>query len=174
MLQRMHGILFVLLGVVSLVDGRRIALEARETANFDAIGPDRYLLALGAALFAAGLWRLFARHDPLTEPRAAVGTGPAGAKWTLVATLAMLAGFAALTPALGFSLAALLFLTAEFALLSGWPWWKSVAAGAVGALALHAAFIWLADVPFPKGYIWDALSQDSRPAGFLLARISAG
>jgi hypothetical protein len=68
----------------------------------------------------------------------------------------MLAGFAALTPVIGFSLACLLFLTAEFALLSGWPWWKNVAAAAVVAFILHTLFIWLADVPFPKGYVWDS------------------
>ena len=64
MLQRAHGILFVLLGVVSLVDGWRVTVQARETADFDAIGPDRYLLALGVLMLAAGLWRLLARRSP--------------------------------------------------------------------------------------------------------------
>ena len=49
-LQRVHGIFFMLLGGVSVVDGWRIAQQAREGANFDAIGPDRYLMALGALM----------------------------------------------------------------------------------------------------------------------------
>lgn len=156
MLQRAQGILFMLAGIVSLVDGWRIATEAREQANFDAIGPDRYLLALGALMLVGGVWRLLAQPDLSAEHHRAIADHATGSMPTLATTLVMLAGFAALTPAIGFSLACLLFLAAQFALLSGWPWWKNVATAAVAASALHAAFIWFADMPFPKGYVWDA------------------
>ena len=154
-LQRAHGIFFMLLGAVSLVDGWRIARQAREGANFDAIGPDRYLLALGALMLAAGLWRLFARPDQEAAPEVAMGDGAAGMTSHLVLTLAMLAGFAALTPILGFSLACLLFLAAQLRLLGSWPWWKSAGVAAAIALVLHVTFIRFADMPLPKGYIWD-------------------
>ena len=154
-LQRAHGIFFMLLGAVSVVDGWRIAQQAREGANFDAIGPDRYLLALGVLMLGAGLWRLFGRPELEAEPEVAVGDRAAGMTSSLMLTLAMLAGFAALTPVLGFSLACVLFLAAQLRLLGSWPWWKSAGVVAVIALALHVTFIRFADMPLPKGYIWD-------------------
>jgi hypothetical protein len=154
MLQRAHGMFFLLLGAVSVVDGWRIAREAREGANFDAIGPDRYLLVLGALMLIGGLWRL------LRPSRLRAGTarsvGPAGVSaWTVVATLAMLAGFAVLTPVIGFTAACVLFLIAELRLLSGWPWWKIASLAATVALVFHVAFIRFADMPLPKGTAWE-------------------
>ena len=99
-LHRLHGVFFMLLGVVSVVDGWRIAQQAREGANFDAIGPDRYLMALGAVMLIAGVWRLLGRPEP-TDAEAAVPDRDAGATWRLLLTLALLAAFAALVPVLG-------------------------------------------------------------------------
>jgi hypothetical protein len=154
MLQRAHGIFFMLLGAVSLVDGWRITQQAREGANFDAIGPDRYLLALGALMLVAGLWRLLSRPQLQAEPKGAAGDRAAGMMSSFVLTLAMLVGFAALTPVLGFSLACVLFLTVQLRLLGSWPWWTSAAAAAAIGLAFHVIFIRFADMPLPKGYIW--------------------
>ena len=87
-LHRLHGALFLLLGVVSLADGWRIAQQAREGANFDAIGPDRYLIALGAAMLATGLWRLL-RGPPLETEATAAPDRDAGATSNLLLTLAI-------------------------------------------------------------------------------------
>ena len=155
MLHRLHGVFCMLLGAVSVVDGWRIAQQAREGANFDAIGPDRYLMALGALMLVAGLWRLLSSAERQTEPKGAAGDRTAGAMSDLVLTLAMLAAFAVLTPILGFSLSCLLFLTAQLRLLGSWPWWKSAGAATAIALAFHVTFIRFADMSLPKGVIWD-------------------
>jgi hypothetical protein len=155
MLQRAYGIPFILIGAASIVDGWRISLEAREGANFDAIGPDRYLLALGVVMLAAGLWRLIVRPELPAEPDGAAGAPQtAGTLWTPVLVVAMLAAFAGATPAIGFSPACFLFLAAQFWLLGARPWWKVAGGAAVAALAFHAAFVWLADMPLPSGYLW--------------------
>ena len=122
-LHRLHGALFLLLGVVSVADGWRIAQQAREGANFDAIGPDRYLIALGAAMLLAGLWRLLRGPPPETETEAAVPDRDAGATSSLLLTLAMLVGFALLVPVLGFSPTCFLFVAAQLRMLGGWSWW---------------------------------------------------
>jgi predicted phage tail protein len=90
MLQRAHGIFFTLLGAVSIVDGWRIAQQAREGANFDAVGPDRYLLALGALMLVAGLWRLLGPADRQPEAERAAGEATSGMTSTFVLTLVML------------------------------------------------------------------------------------
>jgi len=153
-LHRLHGALFLLLGVVSVADGWRIAQQAREGANFDAIGPDRYLIALGAAMLLAGLWRLLRGAPPESETAAAVPApeGDARALSDLLLTVAMLVAFALLVPVLGFSPTCFLFLVAQLRVLGGWTWWRSLGAAALIALAFHLAFIGLADMPLPKGY----------------------
>jgi predicted phage tail protein len=85
-LQRAHGIFFMLLGAVSFVDGWRIAQQAREGANFDAIGPDRYLMALGVLMLIAGVWRLLSRPELHTKPQGAILDRDEGATSKLVLT----------------------------------------------------------------------------------------
>jgi hypothetical protein len=150
-LQRGQGLIFVLIGAISLVDGWRITLQAREAANFDAVGPDRYLLALGVVLICSGAWSLLGPQRLARQPR----VPPGGMTSTLVLTLAALVGFAALTPLLGFSLACFLFLGLQLWLLARWPWWKCLIVAAVIALAFHVTFIVLADMPMPKGAFWN-------------------
>jgi len=152
-LHRLHGALFLLLGALSIADGWRVAWQAREGANFDAIGPDRYLIALGALMLAAGIWGLLDRPQLTTQSQAAaVAEDSAGASWSLALTLGMLAAFAFAIPLLGFSPACFLFLAAQLLVLGSWRWWLSLAVAAAIALVFHVAFIWFADMPLPKGY----------------------
>ncbi len=155
LLQRAHGIVFMLLGAVTVVDGWRIAQQAREGANFDAIGPDRYLIALGALMLVAGLWRLLSRQELVRGAETAASDRASGTRPHMVLTTGMLAGFALGVPLLGFFPACLLFLTAQLRLLGSWSWWMSFAVAASTALTFHVAFIMLADMPLPKGYIWN-------------------
>lgn len=152
MLHRLHGVLFVLLGVGSIADCWRIARQAREGANFDAIGPDRYLAALGTLLLLTGLWRLL--RPPLSDTKTAdaVAEPDAGAASSLLFTVALLAGFVLLVPVLGFTPACFLFLAALLRVLSAWAWWRAAGAAALIALAFHLAFVRFADMPLPKGY----------------------
>ncbi len=75
LLQRLQALLFILIGVVSFADAWRISVQARESANFDAIGPDRYLLALGVVLFIGGAWSLLRRPSP-AAPRTQANAEP--------------------------------------------------------------------------------------------------
>jgi hypothetical protein len=150
MLNRVTGVLFIALGIVSMVDGWRVTEQARPTGNFDAIGPDRYMIGLGVLMLVAGLWRLLSRSE--TEPSERAGA-ESNERPILALTLALFAAFAFAVPYLGFSLACFLFLAAELWLLSGWAWWKAIAVAVPIAVAFHVAFVSFADMPFPKGYL---------------------
>src|SRR5581483_6609347 len=140
LLQRVQALLFILIGVVSFADAWRISVQARESANFDAIGPDRYLLALGVVLFIGGAWSLLRRPSP-AAPSTQVNAEPGEVSSTLVLTLGLVAGFAALMPLIGFSLAC-------------WPWWKTIVVAAIIAAAFHVTFVQFADMPLPKVSLW--------------------
>jgi hypothetical protein len=149
MLNRVTGVLFIALGVLSMVDGWRVAEQARPTGNFDAIGPDRYMMGLGALMLIAGLWRFLSR--PETEPQGRAGTSSDELP-TLSLALGLFAAFAFAVPYIGYSPACFLFLAALLWVLSGWPWWKAIAVAVPIAIVFHVAFVDLADMPFPKGY----------------------
>jgi len=149
MLNRVTGILFIALGVLSMVDGWRVTEQARPTGNFDAVGPDRYMMGLGALMLIAGLWRLMSR--PETEPQGRAGAN-SGELPTLALALALFAAFAFAVPYIGFSPACFLFLAALLWVLSGWAWWKAIAVAVPITLVFHVAFVTFADMPFPKGY----------------------
>jgi hypothetical protein len=152
LLHRLHGVLFLLLGAVSLADGWRIARQAREGANFDAIGPDRYLIALGALMLLGGLWRLLRNPEPAVETAAAAADGDGGAMSSLLLTVGQLAAFALLVPVLGFAPTCFLFVAVQLRMLGGWTWWRSLGVAALIAISFHIAFIGFADMPLPKGY----------------------
>jgi hypothetical protein len=150
MLNRVTGVLFIALGILSMIDGWRITEQARPTGNFDAIGPDRYMMGLGALMLIAGLWQLSARPEAEAQARGEPGSGELP---TLALTLGLFAAFAFAVPYIGFSLACFLFLAAQLWVLSGWAWWRAVAVAVPIAIAFHLAFVNFADMPFPKGYL---------------------
>jgi hypothetical protein len=134
---------------------RRLAHRAAgaEGANFDAIGPDRYLMALGALMLTpvSGVCSVDRSLAPSRKPHRRPGRGgdiEAGAD------PGMLAAFAVLVPVLGFSLTCFLFLAAQLRVQGDWPWWLSLGVAAPIALAFDVAFMRVADMSLPKGSVW--------------------
>ena len=149
MLYRVQGLTYVLLGAVSLIEGWHITQTAREGANFDAIGPDRYLMALGALLGVVGLW--LAMRPPQSAENAPASYLSGEARMTLFVCIAMLAAFTLAMPYIGFTLGCFVFLTVLFRHLSDWSWLRSIAAGALTSAFFYVGLIRLADVPLPSG-----------------------
>lgn len=149
MLYRVQGVMYVLLGVLSLVEGWHITKTAREGANFDAIGPDRYLMALGVIMLLVGAW--LAVRPPPSPEGAQTSYLPAQARTNLIACVAMLAAFTLAMPYVGFTLGCFVFLAILFRRLSDWSWPRSTAVAALTSAFFYVALIRLADVPLPAG-----------------------
>jgi hypothetical protein len=149
MLYRVQGLVYALLGAVSLIEGWHITKTAREGANFDAIGPDRYLMALGALLIVVGLWLAIRPPQSADEAPASYLSGEA--RTTLIVCIAMLAAFTLAMPYAGFTLGCFVFLAVLFRYLSDWSWPRSTAAAALTSAFFYVGLIRLADVPLPSG-----------------------
>ena len=149
MLYRVQGLVYALLGAVSLFEGWHITKTAREGANFDAIGPDRYLMALGALLGVVGLW--LAMRPPQSAEEAPTSHLSGEARTTLIVCIAMLAAFTLAMPYIGFTLGCFVFLAVLFRYLSDWSWLRSTVAAALTSAFFYVGLIRLADVPLPSG-----------------------
>lgn len=151
MLYRIQGVMYLLLGGVSLVEGWRITQNAREGGNFDAIGPDRYLMALSVLLLVLGLWLVV--RPPQSAEEAQTSQLSAEARTNLFVCIGLLAAFTLAMPYIGFTIGCFIFLAVLFRRLSDWSWWRSVGTAAVTSAIFYIGLIRLADVPLPSGIV---------------------
>lgn len=150
MAHRIQGMIFTLLGIVGLFDTWRINDEVRPTANFDGIGPDRYLAIISAILIVLGLALAFrskiaGETSDWSELR----------RWPPVDYLVIaiiLAVFIWAIPVIGFSAACLLFFMATFKVLGDWSWPRTAVYSLAMAIFIYAVFIYFADLPMPKTF----------------------
>lgn len=148
LLYRAQGVILALLGAGSVLESWRITQAAREGANFDAIGPDRYLLALGVLMVVIGIW--MALRPPVTDQFGPLPEQPRVGS-TFYITVAMLAALTATLPYIGFPLASFAFLTFMFHRFGGWSWLRSSAVSVGVAAVFYITFVWMADLPLPHG-----------------------
>jgi hypothetical protein len=151
MLSRVQGLVFLAFGGVAIAEGWHIERDVRAGSNFDAVGPDRYLMAIGALLLVLGLW-LSLRPLQLGE-KAHNDRLPADVRINLFVTLGMLAAFTLAIPYAGFTLGCFVFLTVLFHRLSDWSWVRSALTAAASSAIFDIALVRLADVPLPAGII---------------------
>jgi hypothetical protein len=147
-LARIQGLLFILFGAVSTYDGWRISSTVRPSANFDAIGPDRYLLALSIVMMIIGTF-LVVRPSTLKIAPGAIQIW----SWPpphYLSVLVMLVTFVALAPYLGFTAACLLFFLASYRLLGEWTWARVAVYSVLTTAFMYVVFIYLADMSLPK------------------------
>ena len=150
MLQRVQEVLFVLLGAASLADGWRIMGHVRETATFDALGPDRYAMVIGGLMVVAGLLLAVERRVVADRP-AEAGAG----LWPLPDHIAMLVTLVVLAlamPVTGFVPASLAFFVLAFCWVARWNLARGLIGAALATAGLYATFTLAADVPLPRGY----------------------
>lgn len=151
LVRRIPGLLFVLFGVISSFDSWRITNSVRPTANFDGVGPDRYLAILSGLMIVLGLALAL-------RPPANSGTGDWSdlrrwppADYLLVAIILVL--FVAAIPIIGFSISCLLFFVAMYRFIGLLSWPRTACYAAVTTVSIYAIFIYLADMTLPKSFL---------------------
>lgn len=150
-LQRVQGLLFVLFGIISSYDSWRIIATVRPTANFDAIGPDRYLLFLSALMIVVGL--LLALRP---------SGGSASFDWSdlrkwppanYLVVIAIMVAFVWGMSYLGFTIACLAFFVAAYRLLGDWSWSRTIGYAAITTVFIYVVFVYFSDMSLPKSFL---------------------
>lgn len=147
-LARIQGLLFIFFGAVSTYDGWRISWTVRPSANFDAVGPDRYLLALSAIMIFIGAL-LVVRPTTLKVAPSSMQLW----NWPpphFLSILVLLVVLVAVMPYVGFTAACLLFFVASYRLLGDGTWARVITYSALTTAFMYVVFIYLADMSLPK------------------------
>jgi putative tricarboxylic transport membrane protein len=148
MADRLLGLLFVLLGGASILDGFRVTREYRASAVFDDIGPDRYAIAVGAILALLGIIMIaMARGAPATATpdveRKSARIPP------FVAIPLLLAAYIAVMPWVGYTLSTFLFMMVMFYVAGVRPLPRSLLYGGVAGAVFYLLFVRISDMPLP-------------------------
>ena len=151
MVKRFPGILFVLFGILSSFDSWRITSLVRPTANFDSVGPDRYLAILSGLMILLGLALAL-------RPPAESGTADWSdlrrwppADYLIVA--AILALFIGAISIIGFSFSCFLFFAVLYRFLGKLSLLRSLSYAALTTVFLYVTFLYFADMSLPVSFL---------------------
>jgi nitrate reductase gamma subunit len=140
---RVGGAVFMLLGVVSLLEARRL----RPMRMRAAVGDDIFPLILGVALLLLGALMTFVVKTPSPQP-----AFPARAiARRMLASLASLLAYWALLPVFGYVPGTFLTSAALFSLFGGYQLRTCLAASALLTAGVYLTFVRLLKMPFPIG-----------------------
>ena len=142
---RVGGAIFMLLGVVSLLEARRL----RPMRMRAAVGDDIFPLILGMALLILGALMTFVVKSPPLKvdfPKKEI----AG---KMIASLTCLLGYWALLPLLGYTPGTFLCATLLFYLFGGYRWRTCLVAAALLTACVYLVFIYFLKMPFPVGVL---------------------
>jgi hypothetical protein len=120
------------------------------------IKPGMFVAALSVALIVTALvYGYLAWRRMRAAPPAAAASPVQAAKGAVWPVYAAIVGYGVLIPVLGYPLATVLFLVAEFRLLGVRSWPRNVALSLVVTAAFYVLFVHYAEMIFPRGvFAW--------------------
>jgi hypothetical protein len=165
MAQRGLSLIMLAFALLGIADGWRLQASERGQTLFDDIGPDRYLMGLGALLAVLSVCLLLQRQTAAenTESSSDESSARPGAEANAVGILARvpphalavaaLVAYAAALPWLGYMVSTLFFMIAAFRIAGVADWLRSAAFGAVATGLAYWIFVRASDVPLPTGWL---------------------
>ena len=148
------GGLFIVGGTATVWDALRITKTFRIPGAFDPLGPDRYLLLLAVLLLILGTALLLAAwRTPMTVP--ACSGGDEGNSSRVALLVALLTGYLVAILVLGYPTATFVFFVAAFLIMGIRGWTRLLVSSVILAGAFSTIFYIGADMPLPKGIIFE-------------------
>lgn len=154
MINLILGIVMLGFAAISVRDAARITAVYRKPGAFDVVGPDRYMEGVAIVVGVIGLALVlsvllaWARR---TATRAAARRDDASSRHLSI--MAIIIAYAALMPILGYTPATLLFFLVTFAAMGVRGGGAVVTWSIASTAGFYAAFIKLADMPLPQGWL---------------------
>jgi hypothetical protein len=145
---RVVGLGLVLLGILALVEGRRLYALRTEMVAGAVVGDDTFPIVVGLALLLLGGAALFAR----TQAAKVTLPDPA-ARARMLGGVGLLAGYWLVLPYLGYTASTALASVGLFRAMGGYRWPVAVLLGVVTTGVLYLLFrVWLLQ-PLPTGIL---------------------
>jgi putative tricarboxylic transport membrane protein len=141
--ERIAGVVFIFLGVISLIESFRL----RPLRIRDAVGDDTFPLILGVVLLALGILKTFIIREPhrqVTFPRGRLAR-------KIIGSMATLFVYWACLEFLGYLVSTFLCSTVLFKLFGDYRWRTCVIASVLLTGSLYLIFIRFLKMPFPVG-----------------------
>lgn len=144
---RVLGGIFVVLGGVALLEGRRLYALREQMVAGAVVGDDTFPMVVGLAFLVLGGHFLFLARDRALE----VSFGQGAARRQMLWSGAVLIAYSAAVPYLGYTASTFLGSLGLFRTMGGYRWDRCVLLAAVSTGALYLAFrVWLLQ-PLPAG-----------------------
>jgi hypothetical protein len=145
---KLFGAFLMAGGALWISDGWSLGTRSRANSMFDMLGPDRYLMFLGAILFCIGIALQFRKAEPevSASPSDFLESTFSAAKYVLLLIL-----YALLLTRAGYAIATLLFLTSMLFLTKRRHVLVTLSIGLLATLLYYGVFVYMSDMPVPRG-----------------------
>ncbi len=145
MSDRVWGVCLIIIGVIIVWNGWLLGQNERATSMFDVLGPDRYIILIGALIIFSGI--LIALSRPANA--ASAGTGERSLAPTTFSIA--LSVYAATIPWLGYTTATFFFFVGAFLLAGRRNIISTLVISVISTASFYLLFIYFADMPLPLG-----------------------
>jgi putative tricarboxylic transport membrane protein len=147
--RRIAGGALVLLGVIALLEARRLASLREEMVAGAVVGDDTFPRVIGIALVLLGLYAIALARWPPRD----VAFPASPERRQLVGSAGALIAYYVITPYLGYTLSTLLVATGLYRAMGRYRWPVALLIGGVTTGALYLVFrVWLIE-PLPTGWL---------------------
>ena len=139
----------MLLGILGLLEARRLAAYREEIVAGAIVGDDTFPLIIGASLLLLGLYTIFVARWSTQPVQFPVST----ARHKLVASVGALCAYCIVMPYLGYTVSTLVVSIGLYRVMGGYRWPVALLIGGLTTGALFLVFVvWLVE-PLPTGWI---------------------
>lgn len=146
------GLLFIAIGITSLIESFRLILYKDPHTLFDLLGPGYYLLIVSLSLMVTGIFYIFVNRRKL--PGIKKETVSKGMRFRLIGSFAVLALYAIFLSSIGYFVSSLVFFVLEFRIL-GIKIWPNNIILSIGITAVYYfVFVKYCDMVFPRGLLF--------------------
>jgi hypothetical protein len=143
------GSIFIVLAGISFWDGYRIMTTLRRPGVYDGLGPDRYLLVVGAMMLLLGVALAVQGAREYRQRTAPAADDQASNRHLWL--LATICGYAFLIWFLGYAAATLAFFIAALWIMGQRNWRWNLPSAVALTVAYYFMFEYAADISLPQG-----------------------